>query len=132
MSEPVTKTYRGRLNLHGYGEGDDILFLGDDDYPLAEQISEDMEECGRYLSVRYWTSDAEQSDDQLRENVVRSLFGDGEGTRFHNAYSDITGYLWTDEDIMIGGHDLLAELESHLGQWCLLEIGYSALPAPQN
>lgn len=128
MPGDVTMLYRGRLNEHGHGEAMDILFLGEDDEPLAYQISEAMYEHGRYLSVRYWTSDDELRDDELRERVIRALLGDGDGTRYNDRYSDITGYLWTDEDIVVGGHDLLDELRSHLGQWCLLEIRYSGAP----
>jgi hypothetical protein len=41
-------------------------------------------------------------------------------------YSEITGYLWTDEEIMVGGHDLIEELHDHLGKFCHLEITYLA------
>jgi hypothetical protein len=138
MSETVTTVlYRGHLTQRDHGEAMDVLFLGDGegrdpfaDEPLARRIADDMGAHGSYLSVRYWTSDAEMTDDGLRECAVRALFGDGEGTRYSAHYSEVTGYLWTDEDIMVGGHDLLAELESHLGRWCLLEIGYSREPGP--
>lgn len=124
----ATKQYRGRLRLGSWGEGDDILFLDtDEDYPepLAKRIADDMDDYGRFLSVRYWSSDAEQSDDDLRTSMIRELYGGGDGTEFSTAYSEITGYLWTNESIEVGGHDLLAELTNHVGQWCLLEIGYS-------
>ena len=37
-------------------------------------------------------------------------------------YSEITGYLWTDEDLNVGGHDLLAELKGHVGKWLIMEV----------
>jgi hypothetical protein len=120
----TTQRYRGTLRLGTYGEGDDILFLGDDGDPLAETISDDIDRYGRYLTVRYWTADAPQGDEEIAEGAIRQLFGEGDA-RFRQAYSEITGYLWTDEDLNVGGHDLLAELGAQAGRYCLLEISYS-------
>lgn len=115
--------YRGILRLGTYGEGEDILFLGDDD-PLAEIVSDDIDRYGRYLTVRYWTADAPQDDDAIAEGAIKQLFGEGDA-EFNQRYSDITGYLWTDEDLNVGGHDLLAELGAQAGRYCLLEISSS-------
>jgi hypothetical protein len=52
------------------------------------------------------------------------MLGEGDAT-FGARYSEDTGYLWTDEELNVGGHDLLGELESHEGRYCLLEIRYS-------
>jgi len=127
MTEAHTERYRGVLAEHDHGEGMDILFLdGEDDYagePLAERISDGIYRCGSYLSVRYWTADKPQSDDAMIEGALRELLGAGDAT-FRHAYSEITGYLWTDEEINVGGHDLLEELRSHLGRYCLLEIAF--------
>ena len=43
---------------------------------------------------------------------------------FNPRYSEITGYLWTDEELNVGGHDLMAELKSNVGKWLILEIVY--------
>lgn len=136
MAETVR--YRGILALHSHGEADDILFLDgdlDDRYPydpLAETISDDLECHGRYASVRYWTADAPMGDDGIMESAVRSLLGEVDAD-YGAHYSEITGYLWTDEDINVGGHDLLEELKAQAGRYCLLEIGYSeATPHPEG
>jgi hypothetical protein len=44
---------------------------------------------------------------------------------YFNAYSEITGYLWTEESLMIGGHDLLEIFRSHVGHYLVLEITYN-------
>jgi hypothetical protein len=119
-----TKRYRGILRLSSHGEGDDILFLGSGDEPLAEDLSDDIERHGRFLSVRYWTASAPESDKAMEEGAIRAILGEGDA-RFGHAYSEITGYLWTDEEINVGGHDLLEELRSQEGRYCLLEISYS-------
>jgi hypothetical protein len=119
--------YRGIIALRYHGEADDILFLeGDGNYgePLAETISDDLDQHGRYASVRYWTAAAPLDDDAIIEASVRALLGEIDA-EYGARYSDITGYLWTDEDITVGGHDLLEELKAQAGRYLLLEVGYS-------
>lgn len=101
-----------------------------DGEPLAAIIEEDIEDHGRYLTVRYWTAAAPLTDEAMVEGAIRELLGAGEAD-FHHAYSEITGYLWTDEEINVGGHDLLEELTSQVGRYCLLEITY-AKEAPDD
>ena len=131
MSDQVTVRYRGTLALHDHGDAMDILFLddaaGNYDEPLAETIGDDLERHGRYASVRYWTADAPMDDDEMIEGAIRAMLGEADA-RCRHAYSDITGYLWTDEDINVGGHDLLEELKGQAGRYLLLEIGYSREP----
>lgn len=124
-----TLRYRGVIALHDHGDAMDILFLDDPANPgyadpLAEIVTDDIDSHGHYLSVRYWTAEATRSDEDMIEGAIREILGAGEA-EFKHAYSDITGYLWTDEDIKVGGHDLLAELTDQEGRYCLLEIGYS-------
>lgn len=116
MSE--SKTYSGWLALHGYGEADDILFLS----TLREPLAEELEWIAyKEVSVRYWITDKEATKDEAQESFVRKLFGEAE-VKFGARYSEITGYLWTDEDLNVGGHDLLAELRGHVGKWLILEV----------
>ena len=134
MTAIATVLYRGVLRLGSHGEGDDILFLDDQspdgEDPLAERIQDDIDAHGHYLSVRYWTAEKARDDRAMAEGALRELLGEGEA-EFRHAYSEITGYLWTDEEITVGGHDLLAELGSQAGRYCLLEIGYSKTAGPQ-
>lgn len=123
--------YRGLLIKVSNGEEDDLLGLVGDTYqasePLAETIKDDIVQHGDYLSVRYYTSDKQMTLDELNEALFRTLYGEGEA-RYGMHYSEITGYLWTDEEINVGGHDLLEELKSYLGKWLHLEIEYTDQP----
>ena len=126
-AEPAAKRYRGTLALRDHGEAYDVLFLDGGqcpDEPLAETIGDDMDRHGRYLSVRYWTADEPGDDEAMIEGAIREMLGEGDA-RYLARYSDVTGYLWTDEDLNVGGHDLLEELKSNAGRYCLLEVGYS-------
>lgn len=133
------RVYRGFLAISDYG-ADAMSVLGleaamppDNPWrgltgdPLAMQLQEDREEFGPYASVRYFVSDEERSADELVERLVRRLAGDVTAL-YVDHYSDITGYLWTDQEIKVGGHDLLDELESYEGKFLHLEIEWSTAP----
>lgn len=139
-------TYRGWLTEADWGDGLDILWLSpvqgalkvdasgfhvlpDDwpDKPLARLISDDMADRGRYLSVRYFLSDHKEAPGAIDEAVANLSSGLGHAEVGHY-YSEVTGYLWTSEEIMVGGHDLIEELHTYRGKWCHLEISYSHEP----
>lgn len=127
------RVYRGKITVRDYGESMDNLFVVDDavdvydQEPLAEQIADAIELFGPYLSVNYYITDEPYPQEDLQEQWLRHVLGDSD-VKFHIAWSEITGYLWTDEDIMVGGHDLLAELVSNDGKFIHLEITYAEEP----
>lgn len=118
-----TMTYAGQIREAGYGENDDAVFIGDCDEPLAKLIQDDLDEYGRRVSVSYFVTDTPKTKADLEENQVRVLLGDATAD-YGDRYSDVTGYLWTDEELQVGGHDLLAEIQSSVGRYLHLEITY--------
>ena len=122
--ESVEKVYRGRLQLGDYCEAMDVLWLNPDseEQPLVAIIQDDIADHGNYLTVRYFTSDEERSPDEVVESIARIGLGE---VLYRDRYSEITGYLWTDEDLIVGGHDLLAELKSQVGRFIHMTIGYN-------
>lgn len=118
----IIKTYAGLLECKDYEEGDNILFLSGEDEPLADELSW---MSGRSVSVRYWVSDKICTREEANDAFLRTCMGDA-AVQYQVAYSELTGYLWTDEELMIGGHDLLKELKSSKGRWCILEVEYGA------
>lgn len=111
--------YKGFIKEAAKGENDDALFIGDMEYPLAEEFESELQ--GKQVSVRYWISDTEKTKEELQESFLKTLFG-SVSAEYGDAYSEITGYLWTDEELKIGGHDLLSELSSNKGKFVYLEI----------
>lgn len=109
----------GLLCLHTHGEEDDILFVSSESDPLADVLDEQI--ARKRVSVRYWIADSPCTFEEAQEEFVRRLCGEAD-TKFGARYSDITGYLWTDEKVRVGGHDLLAEFRSNVGKWLLLEV----------
>lgn len=121
------RVYSGTITIRQYGEDDDALWLDPtaDQYaePLTGQIGDDIAQLGSTVTVSYWITDGPRTLEQLLENEAKKLAGAADAD-YHQRHSDITGYLWTDADLNIGGHDLLAELESEVGRWCYLSIRF--------
>lgn len=121
------RIYTGTIKIGSYGEDDDALWLepsaDPQAEPLAGEIATDIEELGNTVTVSYWITDGPRTLDQLLENEAKKLAGAADAD-YSQRYSDVTGYLWTDAELTIGGHDLLAELESEVGRWCYLSIKF--------
>lgn len=114
-----TLTYQGLLSLHSWGEADDILFVSTLRDPLGEHLQTDIRR--KQVTARYWITDREVTKEQAQEGFIREVIGVVQ-CDFGSHYSEYTGYLWTDEECKVGGHDLMQELRSHVGKWLILEI----------
>lgn len=116
-----TLTYAGQLSERSYGEADDILYLSTLEQPLGKVLTEQI--AGKQVSVRYWITDRQMTKDEAIEAFLKTIFGAADA-KFGANYSEDTGYLWTDEDLKIGGHDLMHELRSAAWdkKWLILEI----------
>lgn len=99
-----------------------------------------MDYLGQWLSVRYGISPHEVKNiGEIQMKVLERIEGitakgrrfleAGQRVRYEHAYSEITGYLWTNEDLIVGGHDLIAELRTYQGQFAVIEITYYNTPA---
>lgn len=109
---------RGFLTEAAYGEGD-ALYLSDNENPLVERLEEIKD---KQVSIRWFTSDKEKIFEQAEEDLIRTIMGEAEEVYLNNAYSDYTGYLYTDENLTVGGHDLIEELRSFKGQFINMEV----------
>lgn len=121
-----TVIYRGFLSLGSNSEDTDVLRLtgfGENEW-LAEKIMKDIEEHGNFLTVAYYITDREIPAAEVEHELIKTLAGVGDA-QYHMNYSEITGYLYTTQDLSVGGHDLMKELWSHIGKFCHLQIHYS-------
>jgi len=105
-----------------YEEHDALLVrnsgLQEENEPLAVRL-EFMDH--KQVTVRYWVCEQKCSKEDAAEDFLRTLMGLGVSD-YGARYSEYTGYLWTDEDIQVGGHDILEELKSYLGEYLILEV----------
>ncbi len=111
----------GVLSLHNSGgEWHNALYLSSIEEPLAEYFGDEFR-C-KQVSVYYYITDMQCTKEEAQEDFLLQTLGGDVDARLCARYSDITGYLWTDEDLKIGGHDLLAELQSSVGKWLILTV----------
>lgn len=111
--------YKGLITEGSRGENWEALFIGDMEEPIAYVFQEEIQ--GKQVSVRYFISDIEKTKQELTENLICTMAGAVDAD-YTDAYSDITGYLWTDEKLNVGGHDLLEELISNIGKYIYMEV----------
>jgi aldehyde:ferredoxin oxidoreductase len=110
------KIYSGYLHIGSNGEEETILFL--DTEPLVEEM---VEIHNKMVAVSYYISDEKISLELAQECFIKSLVGEMYAD-YDMHYSEITGYLWTDEDLNIGGHDLLKELKTYNSKYLILIV----------
>jgi hypothetical protein len=115
----MQRIYKGLITETSRGGNNDALFVGDMDEPIASEFYDNLK--GKQVSVRYFISDTEKTKEELTENLMSALAGSVDAD-YNDRYSDITGYLWTDEELNIGEHDLLKELRSNVGKFLYLEV----------
>lgn len=94
--------------------------------PFAERVQDLVSYSGKQVSINYHIADEPLNEDEMTEALLAKLMGsaiDGKAyVKYEHRYSEMTGYLWTDEKLMIGGHDLIAELYSHVGKYLHLNF----------
>lgn len=109
----------GYIEDKSFNGGDYEAISVDGKSSLAETIYDGFE--GVTVSVRYWICNKECSKEEASELFVKTLFGEVD-SKAGAAYSEVTGFLWFDEEAKIGGHDLMEELRSNIGKFLILEI----------
>lgn len=112
----INVTYKGWLTNTTDIEGNIFLAFGGE--PLSKTL---QWMSGKNVNVEYWVSEKADTLDNIEENSTRILFGELEA-KYQSHYSELTGYLWTDDDLTIGGHDLINELQSYVGKYLILRI----------
>jgi hypothetical protein len=113
-----TKIYSGKIEERDHFEAPDIVFLSGMAEPLACELGWMN---GKQVCVSYWITDKQVTKPEAREAFMLRLMGAAD-VDFFSHYSEITGYLWTDEDLCVGGHDLIGEFKENIGKWLILEV----------
>lgn len=111
------KEHYGWLTLEDDYNGHETVKL--DDNPIAEELEY---LSGKVCTVRYYISDREANEETLQADfLINTLYGNLR-SEFCARYSEITGYLWTDDELNIGGHNIRDELESYVGKFLYMII----------
>lgn len=107
----------GIINFDGeYDEGCSSTAIRDgrDNIVLAEFFENNLDEKEVY--IRYYITDEFIPTEKIEENFIKKISGIVDAT-IYPVYSDITGYLWTEEKIKINGHDLFEEIDNYEGKY---------------
>ena len=121
------KKYTGYIDI----DGDGLLNIVQDDKSLvlADLIKNDFN-IGDNVSVKYYILDKEKTEEEATDALLKRIYGDIEKLNFIlEAYSEwtIEAYSeWTildlEEEVIIGGHDLIEELSGYEGKYLILII----------
>lgn len=112
------KTIQGIIHRADFGENYTYT-VGDLGKPLCDWWTDEIHSST--VTVRYWISPEARTREQLTEDTLLRISGSVEAN-YESAYSECTGYLWTDEALVVGGHDLLDELSAYEGKFLYMEI----------
>lgn len=118
----MTDIIRGKLCYATNGEEDELVGLLDETHHvriLAEELPKTYGE--KVITVRYVVSEKFIASEDITEKIITLITGVGD-IDYGMHYSELTGYLWTDEDFKVGGHDMIAILRGHIGKYLHLEI----------
>ena len=129
MTEPQEKVFKGWLSIRNVEEPEHEYILEAqalhlDNVPFTETLEEFT---GKVVSIRYYCSDKEISLEEAQEAFVNHLVGRS-FIRFSIHFSELSGFLWMDEDFRIGGHDYLQEMKGHIGKYLILIIRKEETP----
>lgn len=79
---------------------------------------------GKFVTLRYWVFNrAIVTVEEATELMLEDMFTvGGISSKCIHHYSEMTGYLYTTEECIVGGHDILRLLEGYMGMHLLMEI----------
>ena len=104
----------GPLSYVKDGDGDGIVgvIFVDGELILADWL---QGVCyNKFVTIDYVVNDTFLKPEDMNRSIIEHLYGKATISYGH-CYSDITGYLWTDEECTLGGHDIIEELRTHMG-----------------
>ena len=95
---------------------DTALLVGDS--PLSQQLEEIK---NKFVTVRFFISDTEKTKQELLKDLILTISGSAD-VDYGNVYSECTGYLWTNDNLVIGGHDIIDMMCYHIGKYAYIEV----------
>lgn len=90
-------------------------------FPFTKAMEDKCKWRNKYASIQMLTGDTPIDINHIDETKIVSMMGEVTSEYYH-CYSDLTGYLWTDESFKCGGHDIPKILRSHMGEYVHMEI----------
>jgi len=111
--------YKGFIKESSKDENDNALFIGNMEEPIAYVFMDELQ--SKQVSIRYFISETEKTKKELKENMLMAISG-AVNADYGDSYSDYTGYLWTDENLNVGNHNLILEIKDNVGKFIYMEV----------
>lgn len=111
----------GPITLASFEDEGEALAVGDE---YLARFLEEWHETMVYAV--YGFSDEPLTPHDMAQAAIEIASGIADAT-LHSHYSEITGYLWTDEDGRIGGHDMVGIFSRNQGKYGCLVISPNPL-----
>lgn len=98
----------------------DIEEIIADSFPFSKKMNE-LLGYDAIISVQMLTGTTPIDMNHINETLIVSMEGEV-SHKYYHCYSELTGYLWTEEECKCGGHDLINILKSHFGEYMYMKI----------
>lgn len=84
-------------------------------------------------TIRYFTSRERKTLEEFQADLIKTLSGyySVEFSAQDTSYSEFTPEMTYNTDCTVGGHDLLAELQSKQNYWLHMELEFNERPSQQ-
>jgi len=76
---------------------------------LAEAVEDMVSWQGSIMTIQFHIATEPLNFYELEENLVKTAMGNTTA-KYSHAYSDLTGCLWTNEEVKVDKHDILREI----------------------
>lgn len=109
MEQPSNSSFKlsGHLSLRPFGCDTEADYVYLDDEPLVKLLEQ---WSGSSVTLYYTMTETQMSFEEAAPIDIGHCFGKAD-IRLKEYFGDYTGYLYTDQDLMIGTHNLLLDLQ---------------------
>jgi len=95
-------------------ENREIIVLAEELNNLLTRLEYDCKRSeGISASITYHVTNVALNEDELILSMMKTMEGEPESKYGHH-FSDLTGYLWTDEKFIINNHNVIDEIYSQV------------------
>lgn len=109
----------GKIRRAENGENYDCLYIGRS--PITVMVNNTFTKYKQQVYCCWIISNSFLTPEAALTAAINTANAELD-SRYLDRYSDITGYLWTDQNFKVGGHDMEALLRQHIKQYAFLVI----------
>jgi hypothetical protein len=126
----ITIDFSGTILFEYYGDFHRIKLIQEDGYKI-DLVTRIEEALGNYpnqiMQVSYWISDKPCSKDEVKEELLKKLFGNVEAcySKEEYRYSEWTAGTDYETYLKVGRHDLYSELIHEQNKFLIMQLTFT-------